>query len=138
MLAITVGCSSSSYAYNLDLQSKEILAFQARAEMMFPPTTKILAWGEQTGGPDTFTFLKIEVPVSDLDLLINNSPFAKRELEFDGVKRVHASSEIKNWNPEKVKNFKSASVKLKQRGWVNTLIDYDDEKVRIFYLVLID
>jgi len=77
-------------------------------------------------------FLKIEIDRKDLDSLIKHSPFAGRELLSDR-RFVLKEPTLSWWDPDSVRNYRSAQAPLPDARYLNILLDLDrDEGITIY------
>jgi len=92
----------------------------------FPKSTRALNIVKVTGGPDDQILLKIEIDRKDLDSLIKHSPFARLELRSDRRFLLNERT-LSWWNPDSVRNYRSAEAPLPDAKYLNILIDLDRE-----------
>jgi len=116
-----------------DLVSEEDLKeCSSKMHITFPKSTRALKISRITGGPDDGIFLKIEIDRKDLDSLIKHSPFAGRELLSDR-RFVLKEPTLSWWDPDSVRNYRSAQARLPDAKYLNILLDLDrDEDIPIY------
>ena len=99
----------------------------------FPKSTRALKIFKVTGGPDDGIFLKIEIDRKDLDSLIKHSPFASVELRSDR-RSVLKDRTLSWWDPDSVRNYRSAQAGLPDARYLNILLDLDRDEAITIYL----
>jgi len=131
-------CAGRPYSGTLqsssDLVSEEDLKeCSSKMHITFPKSTRALKISKVTGGPDDGIFLKIEIDRKDLDSLIKNSPFAGQELRSDR-RFVLKDPTLSWWDPDSVRNYRSAQARLPDAKYLNILLDLDRDEINTIYL----
>ena len=117
-----------------DLVSEEDLKeCSSKMHITFPKSTRALKISKVTGGPDDGIFLKIEIDRKDLDSLIKHSPFAGLELLSDR-RFVLKEPTLSWWDPDSVRNYRSAEARLPDAEYLFILLDLDRDEAITIYL----
>jgi len=139
-LAIVSALTCCGRPYSGTLQSSSDLVSEddlkecsSKMHITFPKSTRALKIFKVTGGPDDEIFLKIEIDRKDLDSLIKNSPFAGQELRSDR-RFVLKEPNLSWWDPDSVRNFRSAQARLPDAEYLNILLDLGRDEVNTIYL----
>jgi len=125
--------SSRTLQSSSDLVSEEDLKeCSSKMHITFPKSTRALKIFRVTGGLDDGIFLKIEIDRKDLDSLIKHSPFAGLELRSDR-RFVLKEPTLSWWDPDSVRNYRSAQAGLPDAKYLNILLDLDrDEGITVY------
>ena len=117
-----------------DVTKEKLQQYQKVMHLTFPAGTRGLNAREATGGPDDMLYLKVEIDREELDSFLEDSPFADANLRSD-QKFVGNEKGQTWWRPDDVKTYKSAQVFLPQGEVLNILLDFDQEKKVVIYLM---
>lgn len=102
--------------------------------LTFPESTRPLNAAYENGGFDDAVFLKVEMDKQDLATFVKNSPFANAYLRSD-QSPIHDQKDLTWWNPDAAKTYKSSQVILPSNDALNILVDLDDDKKVVVYLL---
>jgi len=137
-LAVVSALTCRSYSGTLQsrddsVSAEDLKECSSKMHITFPKSTRALNIYKVTGGPDDGIFLKIEIDRKDLDFLIKNSPFAGQELRSD--RRSMLKVRTLSWfDPDSVRNYKSAQAPLPDAEYLNILVDLDRDESTTIYL----
>ena len=125
--------SSRTLQSSSDLVSEEDLKeCSSKMHITFPKSTRALKISRVTGGLDDGISLKIEIDPKDLDSLIKHSPFAGLELRSDR-RFVLKEPTLSWWDPDTVRNYRSAQAGLPDAKYLNILLDLDrDDGITVY------
>jgi hypothetical protein len=130
-LAVVSALTCARRPYSRTLQSSSDLVSEedlkecsSKMHITFPKSTRALEIYKVTGGPDDGIFLKIEIDRKDLDSLLKLSPFADLELRSDR-RFVLKEPTLSWWDPDTVRNYRSAQAGLPDAKYLNILLDLD-------------
>lgn len=135
-----MGCDaepSPTLAPNVTSQQQS--GASASMGLSFPPETKFLLYyrSSETPGflpaPDDSVFLKIELPAPALRKFLEQAPLSSAK--WSGVgSHIYDIPKWPDWQPSKVKKFRSEQFGLPNAQALNVLIDDDREDTKIVYL----
>lgn len=117
-----------------DLTREKLQQYEKLMQITFPETTRALNSYNEISGPDDAVYLKVEIDQNDLDTLVSKSPFSTAEFRSD-QRRLQNLSNLTWWTPEGAKTFKSSQVRLSTGNVLTMLVDLDDAKKPIVYLL---
>ena len=114
------------------MSEEDLKECSSKMHIAFPKSTRALKISKVTGGPDDGIFLKIEIDRKDLEPLIKHSPFAGLELLSDR-RFVLKEPTLSWWDPDSVRNYRSAQARLPDARYLNILLDLDrDDGITVY------
>jgi len=119
-------CTGTLQSGSDAVSEEDLKECSSKMGITFPKSTRALNISKVTGGPDDQIFLKIEIDRKDLDSLIKHSPFARLELRSDR-RFVLKERTLSWWDPDSVRNYRSAEAPLPDAKYLNILVDLDHE-----------
>jgi hypothetical protein len=130
-------CARSPYSRTLQssddsVSEEDLKECSSKMHITFPKSTRALKISKVTGGPDDGIFLKIEIDRTDLDSLIKHSPFADLKLRSD--RRSVLNESLSWWDPDSVRNYRSAEARLPDAEYLFILLDLDRDEAITIYL----
>ena len=130
-------CARSPYSRTLQssddsVSEEDLKECSSKMHITFPKSTRALKISKVTGGPDDGIFLKIEIDRKDLDSLIKHSPFAGLKLRSD--RRSVLNESLSWWDPDSVRNYRSAEARLPDAEYLFILLDLDRDEAITIYL----
>ncbi len=130
-------CARSPYSRTLQssddsVSEEDLKECSSKMHITFPKSTRALKIYKVTGGPDDGIFLKIEIDRKDLDSLIKHSPFAGLKLRSD--RRSVLNESLSWWDPDSVRNYRSAEARLSDAEYLFILLDLDRDEAITIYL----
>jgi len=130
-------CARSPYSRTLrssddSVSEEDLKECSSKMHITFPKSTRALKISKVTGGPDDGIFLKIEIDRKDLDSLIKHSPFAGLKLRSD--RRSVLNESLSWWDPDSVRNYRSAEARLPDAEYLFILLDLDRDEAITIYL----
>ena len=136
--AVLSGCatvwSGGRSSAEPDVTKEKLQQYEKVMHLTFPGSTRGLNAREVTGGPDDALYLKVEIDKDELDSFLKKSPFADANLRND-QKFVGNEKGQTWWQPDDVKSYKSGQVSLTQGEVLNILLDLDQDKKVVIYLL---
>lgn len=83
---------------------------------------------------DDAMFVKLEIPATDLHLLLNQSVFSNADWDTE-FNNIFDMPDIPEWTPSSVQTFRATDLDLPNFKYLKVLIDESSSDVSVIYLM---
>lgn len=105
------------------VSESQVAKCQTKMHLIFPKSTKYIAMTEETGGPDSYIRLKLEMERTQVLDFLESTPFKKMPLSTSRKPTGMLRSRESWWKPNEAKVFRAAETQPVGNEAIELLID---------------